>query len=217
MIQVLLRVVALLAALGLPAAALAYDPSWYRMEQWSGEYPGGFTMTGTRTVALRERPDPEAPRTVPCRFEKDATYHPWNQKRVAQQDLQFVSFTKSREFVVQTGFRDVLFDQAAQREVPVGFNPGDRWRYLAYLAEGRIVLDYRGSRYTGDQTLFEHSAPLSRGGDAPEAGYDEWMRVSCPDGAQGWLFIRDIADAPGFDAPHIIRYGTAADRAADPR
>jgi hypothetical protein len=212
-VRALLHAIALIAALGLPAPALPYDPSWHRIEQWSGEYPGGFTMTETRTIELRERPDPAAPRTVPCRFEKDATYHPWNRERVAGQNLQFVSFTKARDYIVQTGFEGHLQKEGAGEEVRVAFHAGDRWRYLAYLAEGQVVLDYRKARYIGDQTLFEHSAPLPGGGDAPESGYDEWMGISCPGGARGWLLMRDIADTPGFGPPNTISYGRATDRA----
>lgn len=211
MVRVILRAITLIAAFSLPVASLAYDPSWHRMEQWSGEYPGGFTMTGTRTIELRERPDPAAPRTVPCRFDKGATYHPWNRERIARQNLQFVSFTRTRDYVVQTGFAGDLLKAGTDEEVRIAFSAGDRWRYLAYLAEGRLLIDYQGSRYDGDQTLFEHSAPLS-GGGAPEEGYDEWMRVSCPGGAPGWLLMRDIAGAPGFGPPDIIGYGRAADR-----
>jgi hypothetical protein len=83
--------------------------------------------------------------------------------------------------------------------------------------EGQIVLKYRGSDYEGGQTLFEHSALLSRGDEVPGSGYDEWMRVSCPGGTQGWLLMRDIADAPGFGPPNIIGYGRAADRSANIR
>jgi hypothetical protein len=141
MAQVLLRAITFIAALGLPASSLAYDSSWYRLEQWSGEYPSGFTMTETRTLELRERPDPDEPRTVPCRFEKDATYHPWNRQRVGEQSLQFVSFTKSQEFVVQTGFSDNLFNRTENKKEEINFDAGDRWRYLASLAEGQIVIN----------------------------------------------------------------------------
>jgi len=217
MARVLVCAITLSTALGLTASGLAYDPLWYRADQWSGEYPSGFTMTETRTVELRERPDPNEPRTVPCRFEKDATYHPWNRRRVSEQSLQFVSFTKSQEFVVQTSFSDNLFNRTKNKKEKVNFNAGDRWRYLESLAEGQIVLKYRGSDYESGQTLFEHSTSLSRGDDVPGSGYDEWMRVCCPGGTQGWLLMRDIADAPGFGPPNIIGYGRAADHSAHTR
>src|SRR5262245_22039085 len=155
MARVLVCAITLSTALGLTASGLAYDPLWYRADQWSGEYPSGFTMTETRTVELRERPDPNEPRTVACRFEKDATYHPWNRRRVSEQSLQFVSFTKSREFVVQTSFSDNLFNRTKNKKEKMNFNAGDRWRYLESLAEGQIVLKYRGSDYESGQTLFE--------------------------------------------------------------
>src|SRR5262245_52931371 len=86
--------VAFLPAVGAAGPAFSYDASWYKMKDWSGEYPDGFTLAADVTINIRWRLDLGAPKSISCVLRKGSTYHEWNKKRVVSDRLEFVSFTK---------------------------------------------------------------------------------------------------------------------------
>lgn len=209
---VAVSVVALAVPLSLsPAIAQsvpAYDEAWHRGSFWSGEYPGGFTVLKDVTVQLRPALDPQAEKSIACDLPAKATYQAWNAKRVTEQGLAFVSFTEIDEMKVTTDYEAVLYREDDYSEVSVAFAPGDQWRYLAYFAEGTFLMEHEGVRYSGDQSLVDVSEAVRPG----ERGYDEWLRINCPNNQWGWLFMGDVVvDDVTFASPNITEYGASAD------
>ena len=203
--------VALAASLALPAApAFAqsqYDDTWYRAPYWSGEYPGGFSVVKTATVQLRPTLDAAAEKSISCELPQGATYQLWNHKRVEEQGLGFTSFTKIAEYKMTEPFETSLYRHDDASEVKVSLQEGETWRYLVYFAEGAFLMEYDGVEYDGNQDLFEHS---EQAGDTN--GYEEWLRINCPNNQWGWLFMGDITlDNGTFISPNITEYGTAED------
>ncbi len=207
---VLAAVVAQFVLAAVPALAQsvdAYDEGWHRAPFWSGEYPGGFSVAKTTIVKLRPSLDPKAERTIACELPQGATYQPWNGDRVESQGLSFTSFTKIAEYKMTKAFETSLYRHDDATEVKVSLKPGDTWRYLVYFAEGAFLMDYEGVEYDGNQDLFEYA---EQEGDSN--GYEEWLRINCPDNQWGWLFMGDIKmDEGSFVSPNITEYGTSKD------
>jgi hypothetical protein len=68
-------------------------------------------------------------------------------------------------------------------------------------------MEYDGVEYDGDQDLFEHAEQV---GDSN--GYEEWLRINCPNNQWGWLFMGDITlDDGTFVSPNIISHGMSED------
>ncbi|MBL8597138.1 MAG: hypothetical protein JNL14_05320 [Devosia sp.] len=195
---------------GAPALAQsvgAYDDTWYRATFWTGEYPAGFSVLKDTTIQLRPRLDPKAERTVACDLPAKATYQPWNIARAEEQGLAFVSFTKMAEYRLTQDYEATLYRSDDATEQQVTFKAGDAWRYLTYYAEGAFLMEYEGVRYDGDQSLLDVSEQVSSA-----EGYEEWLRINCPNNQWGWLYMGDIAvDDVTFAAPNITGYGEAKD------
>jgi hypothetical protein len=210
-----MRILTLTAALTLALAgashhaqaAEAYDDTWYRANFWSGEYPGGFSVAKTTTVALRPTLDPAAEKTISCELPQGATYQPWNNARVEEQGLAFASFTKIATYKLTQPYETTFYRHDDASEVKVSLKAGDTFRYLVYFGEGAFLMEYDGVQYDGDQDLFEHS---EQEGDTN--GYEEWLRINCPNNQWGWLFMGDIVlDEGSFVSPNITEYGTSKD------
>jgi hypothetical protein len=198
-------IVALLAA---PAAAQSvYDESWHRESFWSGEYPGGFSVAQATTIMLRPALDAAAEPTIACDLPRGATYQAWNGDRVEEQGLSFISYTRIAEYTVVEAFETTLYRNPDATEDRIAFQPGDTWRYLVYFAEGTFLMEFNGVRYDGNQDLIDVSEQV---GDA--SGYEEWLRINCPNNQWGWLFMGDITiDDVTLVGPNITEYGMAKD------
>jgi len=200
-----------------PSLAQAYDSSYYRTDFWGGEYPRGFTMSADKTIAIRSQPDPDSAPTIDCVLEKGATYHPWNEKRTKTSKLEFVTFVRTIDFEIKAPVSILVTDEETRKEETIAFRAGDRWTYLTYYAEGAFRMRFKGVVYSAEQDLFDASWELvdgSRRRDTRETRFeaDEWLRLVCANQARGWIFMREIADKPGFEGANVIKYGEAADR-----
>ena len=200
----------ILLTLGAAGTALAYDNSWHKEADWSGEYPNGFTMAADVTVRIRPSLDLNAPKSVTCLLKKGATYHAWNKKRVVSDRLEFISFTKIKAYELNSDFNADVELRPSGRMTVIKFKQGDSWAYLAYLAEGSYLMSVAGKVYIGGQDLIGNSTEVgSRSDDKDE--YDEWLGLKCANGLRGWILFREIQDAPGFGQTNITGYGTAKD------
>lgn len=203
---------ALAVALALPvgpalAQSAGYDEAWYRAPFWSGEYPGGFSVAKTTVVQLRAAPDPAIERTIACELPQGATYQMWNRARVEAQGLSFTSFTRIADYQMTGDYETSLYRHDDGSEVKVSLKRGETWRYLVYVAEGTFLMEYEGTQYDGAQDLFEHAEQM---GDSN--GYEEWLRINCPNNQWGWLFMGDISlDDGTFVSPNITEYGSSED------
>jgi hypothetical protein len=197
-------------AAGLAFPAVAYDASWYRAAGWSGEYPNGFTMTVDVTTNIRANPDPDAPKSQSCFLREGATYHEWNKKRVRSDKLEFVSFTKIATHALKTDYAAHVWRTPSNRAVVIHFKKGDQYQYLAYGAEGTFLIRHKGGIYMADQGLAEKSVEVPPLIDK-ENNYDEWLKLTCANGARGWILMAEIRNAPGFSEPNIVEYGVARD------
>jgi hypothetical protein len=197
-----------LTLLTAPAFAQSqYDESWYRAPFWSGEYPGGFSVVKTTTVQLRPALDPKTEKTVACELPQGATYQLWNQPRVEEQGLFFVSYSKIAEYKITKPYETTFYRHLDGTEVKVSLKEGDTFRYLVYFGEGAFLMEYDGVEYDSDQDLFEHA---EQEGDTN--GYEEWLRINCSNNQWGWLFMGDITlDDGTFVSPNITEYGMAED------
>lgn len=196
------------AALALSAPAFAYDSSWYKTDFWAGEYPNGFTLKEDMTVKIRKQPLPGAARDIGCAMKKGATYHPWNRERVESDKLEFLSYVKKVTYRIKSESKVLVHDEQADKDKEVAFNPGDKWTYLTYYGEGSFRMQYEGKEYAADQTLFEMSEEK---GDREHEEH-EWMRLTCANGAQGWLLLSDVVEQPQFERPGFPEYGKAVDK-----
>lgn len=204
----LLAVTAMLSLAAAPALAQStYDDTWYRAPFWSGEYPGGFSVARTTTVQLRPTTEASAERSIACELPLGATYQAWNRDRVEEQGLSFTSYTRIAEYEMTEDYEATIYRRDDASEAVIPFKDGDTWRYLVYLAEGSFLMELDGVVYDGTQDLFEHAEQI---GDTN--GYEEWLRINCPNNQWGWLFMGDITlDDGTFLAPNITGYGEAKD------
>jgi hypothetical protein len=199
--------VALALAAAPALAQSAYDEGWYRAPFWSGEYPGGFSVVQTTTVQLRPSLDPAAERSIACELPQGATYQIWNLKRVEEQGLGFASFSRIAEYKMTEDYEATIYRRDDASEAVIPFKEGDTWHYLVYLAEGAFLMEHDGVEYDANQDLFEHAEQI---GDTN--GYEEWMRINCPNNQWGWLFMGDITIGEGaFVTPNITGYGESKD------
>jgi len=189
-----------------------YDASWHRLKGWVGEYPNGFTLGADATIKIRAVLRYDTPRSISCLLKKGATYHQWNRKRVVSDDLEFVSMSKIEDYEVKADFTAQLERKLDRRSMRIQFRKGDRWSYLAYLAEGNLLMRFGDVVYVGDQDLVENSSLVSPPLRTTDSKYDEWLKLRCANGAMGWLLAEDVRDAPEFSQPNVLKYGVAADQ-----
>lgn len=197
----------LIASPALGQSIPSYDDAWYRAEYWSGEYPNGFTVLQDTVLMLRPAIS-STEKTIECALPAKATLHPWNVERVNAMGLGFVTFWEIQDWEVTKDYETVLYDENNFGEATLSFKAGDQWKYLAYYAEGTFLMEYKGVRYTGDQSLAEASKPVKEG----DARDDEWLRINCPNNMWGWLYLPDLpVDETTFSGPNILEYGRSAD------
>jgi predicted aspartyl protease len=196
--------------------ALAYDDTWYQNKGWSGEYPFGFTVANDTVIDIRETPDPTAPKMISCQLKKGATYHEWNVKRVKSDELEFTSFTKIEPYETKSAFTFDVTRQSDDRKARLNFSKGDRWFFMAYLAEGYFLLKFKSTVYVADESVIGKSTkiPAAKSG---QRDYDEWLKLKCANGTVGWLFVKEIKNSSGFSVADIEEYGKASDQPDDKR
>ncbi len=207
----------LLAAALFPAPALAYDATWYKTDFWSGEYPQGFTLKQDMMTQIRTEHDPKAPRDIACTMENGSTYHPWNGERVKSSNLEFLSFVPIETYVIKAPIKVTLHDEQTKSDVTVPFKQGDEWTYLTYYAEGSFRMKFQDKVYAAEQDLLE--ASREKDGKKSDRQDHEWMKLTCANGATGWLLMSDVQGHPGYDGPKYVEYGLAVDKviaATDP-
>lgn len=191
------------------AAGAAYEDGWYKAPFWSGEYPRGFTVETDLTLAIRAVPDPDAAATIECTLPQGATYHPWNWERVESDELEFVTFSPTIEHVVVANGAALAFPPESMEPVELTFEPGDRWEFLAYLGEGFFFIRFEGAVYEVAQELYDFSE--ASGAAADDRQPDEWLRLTCANGARGWILLPEALAQPGLTDASITSYGEASD------
>jgi hypothetical protein len=191
--------------------------SWYRTEYWAGEYPNGFTVDSDTTLSIRATPEVGAPKAKSCALRKGATYHPWNKKRVAADHLKFVTFTRIKTYELKGDYSSGVSRQPGDVSTTLKFKKGDRWSLIAPGSEGFFLMRFGGKTYMAEQDLIEASAEV--GGKRSEGGAEEWstwnhewMRLTCANGAAGWIFYNEMRRAPGFSSPEECGESCAEDR-----
>jgi hypothetical protein len=208
--------VAFLPAVGAAGPAFSYDASWYRARGWSGEYPNGFTMATDVTLNIRGSPDSDAPKSMSCVLTKGSTYHQWNKKRAVSDRLEFISFTKIKTYELGASFTAEVSRQSDGRDTTIEFKTGDRWSYLAYLAEGNFLIKFGDTVYVAGQDLYDESIEVRSPLKSDRSTYDEWLKLKCANGRVGWIFFNEIKNTPGFSAANITGYGVASDLQSQP-
>lgn len=205
---------ALLSALAIlhTPEAHAFDETWYKADFWAGEYPEGFTLKKDFATKVRANPDLKAERMIDCALKKGATYHPWNEARVEESKLQFVTFVKKVIYVIKDPVTLVLHNEIVAENEKVVFDADDEWTYLTYYAEGSFRMQFNGAVYTAEQSLFEVSNEKGAVGANSAHETFEWMKLTCANGASGWLLYDDVFELPQFEKPEFPEYGKALDR-----
>jgi len=209
--------VAFLPAVGAAGPAFSYDASWYRARGWSGEYPDGFTMAMDVTFNIRGNPDLDAPKSMSCVLRKGSTYHQWNKKRAASDRLEFISFTKIATYELKAGSTVEVSRESDGRDTTIEFKKGDRWSYLAYLAEGNFLIKFGDTVYVAGQDLYDESTGIETPVTSDRNTYHEWLKLKCANGTVGWIFFNEIKDTPSFSKANISGYGVASDLPSQPK
>jgi hypothetical protein len=204
------RLVAFLLAVGAAGPAFSYDASWHKAKGWSGEYPNGFRMATNVTINIRGSLDLDAPKSISCVLRKGSTYHQWNKKRVVSDRLEFISFTKVETYELKASFAVEVWRRSDSRNTTIEFKKGDRWSYLAYIAEGNFLIKFGDKTYVAAQDLYETSTEVEAPVNSDQSTYDEWLKLKCANGTVGWIFFNEIKNAPGFSKANIIEYGVAS-------
>jgi hypothetical protein len=191
--------------------AQAYDASWFKTDFWAGEYPHGFTLKQDVTTKIRTKPDPDAARSIDCALKKGATYHPWNHNRVKSSKLDFISYVPTETYVIKRLGKVFLRDEKTDKEFKYSFKKGDEWTYLTYYAEGMFKMGLKGKSYTAEQDLMEISKEKGGKASNKDRTDHEWLKLTCANGAAGWLLLGDTIGNSAFDGAKIIEYGKATD------
>ena len=181
--------VAFLPAVGAAGPASSYDASWYRARGWSGEYPNGFTMATDVTINIRGSPDLDVPKSMSCVLRKGSTYHQWNKKRIVADRLEFISFTKIKTYELKASFTVEVSRESDGRNTTIEFKKGDRWSYLAYLAEGNFLIKFGDTVYVAGEDLYDESTEVEAPVKSDWSRYDEWLKLKCANGTVGWIFF----------------------------
>jgi hypothetical protein len=187
----------------------AYDESWHKTSFWAGEYPNGIAIIDKQIVLKAHlQAHPDAPATLECPVDYLGNYHPWNQTRIAANNLEFMTMTKITKIPVVADFSIVDGSLDSANPVVYSFKTGDSIDYLGYLAEGYGLFRLDGK----DVDL--HLGEFADGTNWPEdeGQVDEWLAMSCA-GQTGYIYAKDIAGLNGvkFGPDGIMGYGEAAD------
>ena len=196
----------------LTVTAFAYDATWYKTDFWAGEYPHGFTLEQSVTTLIRTAPDPQAPMTITCTMKKGATYHPWNRERVASSKLEFISYVPTETYVIKKPATFTLRNEQTDSDEKITLGAGDEWTYMTYYAEGMFKMSFKGTAYTADQDLMEASLEKDTRASTKVRFVDEWMKLTCANGASGWLLLGDVLSKPAYGGPNFVEYGVAKDK-----
>jgi len=196
----------------LTVTAFAYDATWYKTDFWVGEYPHGFTLEQSVTTLIRTAPDPLAAMTINCTMTKGATYHPWNSERVASSKLEFISYVPTETYVIKKPATFTLRNERTDIDEKITFGTGDEWTYMTYYAEGMFKMSFKGTAYTADQDLMEASQEKDTEALTKVRFVDEWMKLTCANGASGWLLLGDVLGKPPYGSPNFVDYGVAKDK-----
>lgn len=192
--------------------ARAFDETWYKADFWGGEYPEGFTLKEDFETKIRATPDLKAERSINCALKKGETYHPWNEARVEASNLEFVTFVRKVIYVINKPVTLVLHNEILAEKEKVVFDADDEWIYLTYYAEGSFRMQFNGGVYTAEQSLFDASTEKGVIGANSAHEIFEWMKLTCANGATGWLLYDDVFELPQFEKPQFPEYGKAVDR-----
>jgi hypothetical protein len=202
-----------------------YDASWYMSPEWSGgEYPHGFTMTANVTLKIRPVPDPGAPKSTSCTLRQGSTFHPFNRSRVASDHLEFVTFTRIVTYELEQDYSADLTPEPDGGNQNIAFKKGDRWSYLTAIAEEEFLIRIGDKTYRANQGLYQVSREVGAAVDhrqgTPEERQNEWqrrnhewMKLTCANGATGWILYNEVSNAPGFSRVDACE-GCAEDRPA---
>jgi hypothetical protein len=194
-----------------PGRTPSYDESWYAADLWSGSFPDGFSVLAPTTISLRAAPDPNLPRTIKCTLSAGATYHPWNDRRVAADKLVFRSYTRIVEATMPADWADTLILADGRSSALVDLRKGDTVRFLAQRTGwGDRLVEIKGRRYWSDRLASTLGADLQEVvtfSDRPDTYY-AWINLPCSNGTRGWFFMNDIGEARG-----LARYAAVRDLA----
>ena len=195
----------------------AYDSSWYISKFWGDEYPNGFAVIENNTVVTaRATMDKSAPRTIACELPYLAVIHPWNDKRIKKNRIEFITATKTTPLIAK---RDFIFrGYADDREVKFPVKKGTTLTYLQYFGEGSFEIKLDGRKYTADQDLFDHVDDSDMDGSAVE----EWVLMTCENGVRAYIYMSDLFSVSDDGTqmhiagvsdvgPGMIEYGKARD------
>ena len=182
----------------------------YKADFWSGEWPNGFTVLENVQLFAQQNPSLDSSFSAPCYLTKGATYHPWNNQRVEQDKLEFVSFQEVQNYRVTKNKTYRLESYPDNKEVQVQFRKYDNWDFMAYFAEGLFLMSYKGQQYVGDQSVFDWSV-LTKPAPRRETLYEEWLGLPCDNGKRGWMHIINIQGHPSIGQANIVEFGQAKD------
>lgn len=190
-------------------ATAGYDAAWYRTDYWGGEYPDGFTMTADATIRIRKIPDRDAKRTLKCLLRANATYHPWNEPRVRSDHLQFVTFSRIATYEFRSPYEATVEKYDNHEPLTLKFAKGERWSFLAAIAEDIFLLRAKHALYRGGQDLLVASTEIS--GGLASLFPDQWLGLICANGETGWLLLKDIPKRGPYGPANSFGYGHAED------
>jgi hypothetical protein len=169
------------------------------------------------TLNIRGSPDLDAPKSMSCVLTKGSTYHQWNKKRAVSDRLEFISFTKIKTYELKASFTAEVSRQSDGRDTTIEFKKGDRWSYLAYLAEGNFLIKFSDTVYVAGQDLYDESTEVEAPVKSDRSTYDEWLKLKCANGTVGWIFFNEVKNTPGFSKANISGYGVASDLQSQPK
>lgn len=196
----------------LKAVDAQYDEAWTIGYGWPGEYPEGFTITGSKLVVQgRETPARSAPMDIACPLDKGATIQQWNHQRVEADDLIFVSATKA--ITLKVASDAIIIAESDDINVPqidLAATAGDQVKILRYFGEGFGMIEFDGIAYVADLTQLD--AVTEPNDEQLET--DQWVKVTCADEAntRAWLLFDDMIEREGVSYYEITGYGESFDQ-----
>jgi hypothetical protein len=139
------------------------------------------------------------------------------QEAGASDRLEFISFTKIAAYELKAGFTVEVSRESDGRNTTIEFKKGDRWSYLAYLAEGNFLIKFGDTVYVAGQDLYDESIEVETPVTSDRNTYHEWLKLKCANGTVGWIFFNEIKNTPGFSKANISGYGVAGDLPSQPK